>query len=101
MTATDETPVDAPLEPAPDAAPDSPFAEPDEPDAPSVFESRVTEYGRFNATTPLYVDGVLAFTAGGPVPMSHPWLVEGRWGAGWIAEGMVTDRFPDAPLPGA
>lgn len=97
---TDETPTDAPVEPP---APETPYAEPDVPDAPpaSGLQARIlTEYGRFTATGALHVDGVLAFTEGAPVNMSHPRLIPGPWGTGWLEEHMVADRFPELPLPG-
>lgn len=34
-------------------------------------EARVVEYGRYVATEEIYIDGVLAFGKGFPVPISH------------------------------
>jgi hypothetical protein len=39
--------------------------------AQSVREARAAEYGKYIATEEIYIDGVLAFGKGFPVPISH------------------------------
>lgn len=43
-----------------------PFAE-----ARALREQQVKEYGTYVAVAPVFVDGVRAFNAGDPVPVSH------------------------------
>jgi hypothetical protein len=69
----------------------------DDPDEAAAFHTyriaQMREYGTWVAAANLYIDGVLAFVAGSPVPVSH---VE-RFG--WDTDGSVVAS--GTPLPDA